>query len=225
MTWSISIPHRSRRDSLVDVAALVRHVAGQDEDRNVLRQLVIQAQVDGVASSAGELIDHLASLEPSERRLLLDQAREACGLPTTREVAEQRQFEIANAAAQAVASQESPYQTCHAPHCAVAPVTPEGALAPVYVAKWFCQAHRDQASEADMQPRPSRWRLKPGGAIVEVDPVEAVRQAAIERSLHQQAEDRLIEARAEADALRAHEQARRDQVRRELPEQMRRLVS
>jgi hypothetical protein len=87
--------------------------------------------VDDGLTSAGEVVDHLESLEPAERRRLLDEARRDCGMPTTHEVDEQRQFEIANAAARATAAAESRYQTCGAAHCTVAPVTPEGALMPV----------------------------------------------------------------------------------------------
>ena len=222
--WQVQIPHRSRRDSLVDVAALARHVPGQDEDRNALRQLVIQAQVDGVATSAGELIDHLESLEPTQRRLLLDRARKDCGLPTTREVDERRQFDTANAAAREIASRESPYQTCHGPHCRVAPVNAEGALVPVHVKRWFCAEHRHLAAPGDMEPRPSRLRIMPGGAIVEAEPVEQSRQRATELSLQHQSEARLIEARAQAEARRRDEEAIRKQICRELPAQMRGLI-
>ena len=65
------------------MAALVRHVPGQDEDRSALRQLVIQAQIDGVAASAGELIDHIDALTPAERRAMLDAARAELGLEST----------------------------------------------------------------------------------------------------------------------------------------------
>ena len=221
MTWSISIPHRSRRDSLVDVAALVRHVPGQDEDRNALRQLVIQAQVDGVASSAGELIDHIGALEPAERRAMLDNARRECGLPSTAEAEERQRFEAANAIAQRHALEA--LQTCHAPNCRTMPTYDDGSLRPVRERRWFCPEHAHLATELDTQPR-LVLRRQPSGGFCVVDPVEEARQAAIERSLHQQTETRLIEARGEAEAARRSEQARREQARRELPAGMRGLI-
>jgi hypothetical protein len=61
--WAISIPHKRPGESLVDVAA---HCAGlPSPEREVAREIVLQARLDGVATSAGELIDHVASLQPA----------------------------------------------------------------------------------------------------------------------------------------------------------------
>jgi hypothetical protein len=46
VSWAIQIPHRSREESLVEVAGYARHLA-RPEDCEVVRQLVIQACVDG----------------------------------------------------------------------------------------------------------------------------------------------------------------------------------
>ncbi len=188
MTWSISIPHRSRRDSLVDVAALVRHVPGQDEDRNALRQLVIQAQVDSVASSAGELIDHLESLTPGQRRAMLDAARAACGLQS---------IEMADARERLTSG-----------------VTTRGELRLDRDGMW---------REATPEPR---WAIGPAGQPVDLNvaEAEAARQHASDESLRHQREAQAVERQADAEALREHERALRDQARRELPEQMRNLV-
>jgi hypothetical protein len=84
MSWRISIPSRSRSDSLSDVAEAAR-VLPADEAR-VTRQLVLGAIVDGTATSAGELIDLLEKASPETRRKMLDTAREKAGLPTASEI-------------------------------------------------------------------------------------------------------------------------------------------
>jgi hypothetical protein len=50
-------------------------------------------QIDSGLTSAGELIDHLDALSPSERRALLDQARKECGLEPSAEVDWRRHYE------------------------------------------------------------------------------------------------------------------------------------
>jgi hypothetical protein len=41
--WSISIPYRSRTDSFAAVGALAREAIDDPEDREVMRELVLQA--------------------------------------------------------------------------------------------------------------------------------------------------------------------------------------
>lgn len=81
--WRIAIPFRHRSEPLTVTAGHAR-MLGQDENR-VTTQLVIQAYTDGLAATAGELLDHLERLEPSGRRAMLDRARVECGLPSTAE--------------------------------------------------------------------------------------------------------------------------------------------
>ena len=185
MTWQIRVPFRSRQDSLVDVAALVRHVPGQDEDRSALRQLVIQAQIDGVAASAGELIDHIDALEPTERRAMLDAARAGVGLESTEMVDARERLRSG--------------------------VTARGELRLDRDGMW---------REATPEPR---WGIGPSGRPVDLNvaEAEAARQRASDQSLRHQREAQTAEREAEADVLREHERARRAQVERELPGQMR----
>jgi hypothetical protein len=81
--WSIHVPHRTRDDSLVDVAGLARALPA--DERAVTRQVAINARLDGLAT-AGDLLDRLQELNPAERRALLDTARAQCGLLPTHEV-------------------------------------------------------------------------------------------------------------------------------------------
>ena len=90
MSWTIEIPHRSRDESLVDTAANVRHLPA--DDRGVMREIVLGARLDGLRT-AGELLDHVAGLEPHERRAMLDRARADCGLASTSEVDARRRAE------------------------------------------------------------------------------------------------------------------------------------
>ena len=83
--WTIAIPHKSLDESLVNVAAHCRHLP-EPVDAQVQRQIVLQARLDGVATSAGELIDHVNSLSREQRRKTIDRARVELGLPSTEEV-------------------------------------------------------------------------------------------------------------------------------------------
>jgi hypothetical protein len=99
-----------------------------------------------------------------------------------------------------------------------------GAAVPVDVKRWWCPAHRHLAAPGDMEPRPSRIQMR-GLALVEVDPAEALRDAAEAESRRHQHEDRLAgrQAEAEAEASREHERARHEQYIRELPPHLRPL--
>jgi hypothetical protein len=85
VNWQINVPHRLRSDSLSNVAVAARALP-TDEDRAVCRQLVLREITGGTAKTAGELLDKLEKASPSERRELLDRAREKAGLPTTGDV-------------------------------------------------------------------------------------------------------------------------------------------
>ena len=76
--WEIHVPYRSRGDSLVEVASMARHLEG--EDRQVARQLAMDAVIDDGLSTAGELLDHLEASGPEQRRVLLHRARAGAGL-------------------------------------------------------------------------------------------------------------------------------------------------
>jgi len=83
--WQISIPYRSRSDSLSDVAEAA-HDLSTDEERAVVRHLALAEIVGGSATTAGELIDKLEKATPAERRQVLDDARGKAGLPDTETV-------------------------------------------------------------------------------------------------------------------------------------------
>jgi hypothetical protein len=57
MTWQILFPYKSRDESLTTVAGSARHLS-TDEDRQVCRQLVLEAMERG-ARTAGDLLDEL----------------------------------------------------------------------------------------------------------------------------------------------------------------------
>ena len=212
MTWSISIPHRSRQDSLVDVAAHCRHLPGQDEDRAAARQLVISARLDHGFTSAGELLDHVEALEPAQRRQLLDRARSEVGLPSTETVDAMRRIQSAT----------KPFGliTCAAEGCAATP-TRLGIFYDPGVQRWRCPQHIGEALPGDMEPRRLHLRRTPSGAIVEVDPADDQRERTRAESHRAERAARDAEAQAEAVEMRRHEQARRAQIESELPAQMR----
>jgi len=84
VTWMISIPHKRRDEPLSATAGFARHLRPGD-DREVARQIVFGAMERGVRT-AGDLLDHIAALDPHERRVMLDTARQAACLPGIEEV-------------------------------------------------------------------------------------------------------------------------------------------
>ena len=93
-SWQIHIPHRTRSDSLIQVAANARQLEDAD-DRAVTRRLALDAAEDGL-TSAGELLDRIERADPGERRAMLDKARAAADLPTVEDVEARARFEAAN---------------------------------------------------------------------------------------------------------------------------------
>jgi hypothetical protein len=98
VTWQINIPFRDRSAPLTDVAEAARALQN-DEERAVVRQLVLGEITGGTATTAGELLDKLEAASPGERRQMLDAARVKARLPTTETVEARRKVEAASAAA------------------------------------------------------------------------------------------------------------------------------
>lgn len=89
--WIIPIPHYRPDDSLVLVAGLTRHLDDVDDQRAVVRHIALDAATSGM-QTAGELIDHIASATPPERKVMIDQARAELGLPSTTDIEAQEAF-------------------------------------------------------------------------------------------------------------------------------------
>jgi hypothetical protein len=217
VTWQISIPHQHRDESLIDTASHCRKL-GQDDAR-VMRQIVLTALMDGVAKTAGELLDHLEGLAPGERRALLDQARVAAGLPDTEEVDFRRSIRHH---IEKVHTDPS-LQSCHGPDGSAVPTTPTGSWRAVNVRRWYCDEHRHLAAPNDMADLGSGIRLSPSGVPIPVSLDDQREQAAAESHRAQQQArhaDRAVEAAVHAE----HEQAKRAAFKRELPPHLRELV-
>jgi hypothetical protein len=217
VSWQIDIPFRDRSAPLTEVAECARALPN-DEERTIVRSLVLGEITRGSAQSVGDLIDKVEQASPAERREMLDQARVKAGLPTTAEVEGRQRFEAACATARAQGAAQSPWQLCHAEGCSAAPVNHLGAPVPVDVIRWFCAAHIDQAARGDMEPRGSGLRIAPSGAIVPVDdPAEQAKQAAAAESRRRALEEEQAERAVEAEAKRRHDEARAAETRRLLP--------
>jgi hypothetical protein len=96
-------------------------------------------------------------------------------------------------------------------------LTEAGAPAQVDVRRWWCREHRHLAAPGDMEPRPSRLRYSPGGAIIEVDPDEEAREAARAESRRHQLEQQHAIRAVEAETERRNKEARDAAAARELP--------
>jgi hypothetical protein len=215
VSWTIRIPYRDRSEPL-DADAFTDLPGYLDSaDRGVLRHVLIGARLRG-ARTVGDLLDELAGASPQRRRELLDEARVEAGLPTTEEVDAEARFRRANDAARLQAGKESPWQLCHAAGCNQVPLGEVGIPTTTDVKRWWCPEHRHLAGEGDMEPRPSRLRFSPSGAIVEVDPEEEARQAAEAERRRRQHEEELAARRVEAAEHAEHERLREEALRAEL---------
>jgi hypothetical protein len=96
--WQIRIPYRDRSDPLTSVVDASCELP-TDEDRAVVRQLVLGEIVGGSATTAGELLDLVEKAAPDQRRKMLDVARVKAGLPTTGDVEFEARFKMVQHAA------------------------------------------------------------------------------------------------------------------------------
>ena len=222
MSWEIRVPHRGRDESLIDTASNCRHLP--EGERDVSREIVIGAMTDGVRT-AGDLLDRLDSLEPAQRRQLLDHARQECGL------AVDRRRRRSGACGDGIAGRRSGRESV--PAAALPRQDPSWPrvqrdrhdrlrrprLRPTR--GWFCAAHADQARPGDLDPLPCPYKYAESGAIVEVDPAEIAREQAAAESRARQEHARLADAAAEAAIDAQHQAAIDAQHQRELPPHLR----
>jgi hypothetical protein len=218
----ISVPYRSRDDSLADVGADGRHLPDVEE-REVVRGLIAEAHQLG-DRTAGDLLDRLERADPAERRALVDKARLAAGMETLSEIEAHERW----LAAQPLPSPAPPrdergfsFQLCHAPRCSATPIEPSTGLPGKTAARrWWCQEHGHLAAEGDMDDYEvgSGLSLGPSGIVnLAEQRAEAIQERERERSRQARREAREAE-KAEAEAQhRADEAARRERLRRETP--------
>ena len=171
----------------------------------------MDAVIDDGLETAGELIDHLEASGPEQRRLSLLRARAGAGLESVETVEARERVE---AASHTSGGGVSAWQMCGDPTCNAVPLNELGAPVASTVRRWWCEAHRDQARPGDMQPPSSGIRISESGALVPVDEYEEAREAAKAESRRAELEARLDESEADAVAVRRHEQAREEEVRR-----------
>lgn len=93
MTWQLRIPYRDRSEPIAAVGDLARNLTG--EDRAVARQLALDAAMNGMRT-VGDLLDGMERASATERRQMLDRARERVGLPDTKTAEARERFEAIN---------------------------------------------------------------------------------------------------------------------------------
>lgn len=225
--WALQIPHRDRGESLIDVASHCRRLDG--DDRAVARTIVLDAAVDGLRT-AGDLLDRLEGMTAGERRDLLDRARVESGLPPTADVEAVERSAVASKAGSVIAARYGGLTLCHGKtsaglRCNAIPMTDYGVPRQVQVVAWHCAEHIGQARPGDMDPPPCPWRVAQGGAIIPNDPTDDARADAQAESSSRQHAAVLADREHEATEARATDDARLEQLRRELPPHLQGLVA
>jgi hypothetical protein len=215
MNWRITLAHRGPDQRLIDALADQRVLS--TEEREIARTILVEFATTPGFDTVGDAFDRVERMSPFERRRLLNEARVVAGLATVEEVEAQERFRRASDAARLQAGKESPWQLCHAAGCNQVPLGELGIPSTTDVKRWWCPAHRHLAADGDMEPRPSRLRFSPSGAIVELDPEEEARQASEAARRQREYEEELAERRLEAAAYEEHERLREAAFRRELP--------
>jgi hypothetical protein len=219
MNWEIRLPVRDE-DEIVGTKAILElpDLLDSGEDADVIRELLIASRLAatylGKSVTVGLLGQWLGTLEPGQRRRLLDLARHKAGLPTSGEVEQAAVFDQAQRAGRARMAESSSGQVCAADGCRNVPIDGATGIPTITDAKrWWCPDHRHRAADGDMEPRPSPLRMAPSGAgFVDVAEAEAeeMRQAADARRRAFEREQKLRERAAEA--------AERDEYKRAMAE-------
>jgi hypothetical protein len=223
-SWRIPVPMRSRDDSLSAVGGFVRHLP-DPEDRAVARHIAVDAATSRGMATAGELCDWLDGLDTASRRTVLDEARAACGLPSTDDVEALARVETANVASLSRLRESksgSGLQLCHSRSgCNAVPTSNMGLPIEAGVTKWFCPEHVGEAAAGDMLAPPSNLRISPSGALVEIDMDEQARQAEAALSRERQHAAILQDRQTDAAARAEHDRARDERYNQELPPHLR----
>jgi hypothetical protein len=84
--WSINLPVRDRHAPITDIGGDARALDDPAE-RAMVRQLVLGAMLEGDTTS-GDLLDRLEAADPTARRKLFDDAREAAGRERSEDIDE-----------------------------------------------------------------------------------------------------------------------------------------
>jgi hypothetical protein len=92
--WWIHIPYRGRDQSLSDLGFDANSLS-DPEERATIIALIGRTQLETRVKTAGELIDSIEGLDRAGRRRLLDDCREAAGLPSASDLDALAEFELA----------------------------------------------------------------------------------------------------------------------------------
>ena len=85
MSWTLDIAYRERSDSLVDLAFASKHFPTRRP--GPWRVSFVLASTIAGDKTAGDLFDRLGTMDPADRRQLLDRLREQVGLESTEHAA------------------------------------------------------------------------------------------------------------------------------------------
>lgn len=98
VSYEIPVPHRDRDQTLLDAIDDLRQAPLSPAERNVAREVLINAALQQGEHTIGELCDRLEAASPAERRAVLDRARDQLGLEPVETVIAREKFEAGNRA-------------------------------------------------------------------------------------------------------------------------------
>jgi hypothetical protein len=200
--WQISIPYRDRSDSLAELGFDAGLLG--EEDRAVTRHLVLRALLEG-DKTTGDLLDRLEAADPTERRELLDDAREAAGLERSEDIDAREAFEarpvVGGSSLDGPYDQGGRLQGCAA--CGAIPMHATTGL-PIVVAdrKYWCPEHKHLAEPDDHLPPDDVAAVGPHFEWIPAPSVQRRLQAEDDRR-REENERRRRDREAEAEAIRA----------------------
>ena len=211
--WAIRVPHRALDESLAAAAGHC-HTSVLGADATVSREIILGGYLAG-DRTVRDLLTRLERMDATQRRALLDAATAECGLESVEMIDAGERIRQA--------SRPFALTMCHAPGCTAVPVAEGGVLSTPRVKRWFCPVHVDQAEPGDMEPQGFGVRYGEHGVIVPDDPADRHRERVAAESREHALKDRDAQAAVEAEQIRRHQQAIREQTHREIPESMRRF--
>jgi hypothetical protein len=161
------LPYRDRAEPLGPEALDLAEALDDSEERRVVQHILFEAGTERELRTVGDLLDRFARMAPAERRVLVDEARAACGFTTYSELARRREFARATRwpppapapTGARRAEDGSVIQQCAAEGCER--ISGDGFPTPTRARRFWCGAHAHLAAPGDLEDFVEHLRVDP----------------------------------------------------------------